>query len=682
MNRLPHVLLLALLMSMSLPITGCSDNNETTPPVNNSKDMGTDSASDESKDDSSSLALTIPKGCNPVAFEHDCTMPFPSNVFLEDDANMPSGKRVDISPGGQPVTKSGVPFNPFELHPADGFSPLMPILSHFPEGVDLENVNFHPNGGDATLAPTSTTLLINAETGALVAHWAELDEDAASPADQAFIVRPFARLKEKTRYIVAFQGLKDAQKQPIVAPNGFRHLRDKIADPALEEIAGRYEQDIFPVLKSAGVKREDVQLAWDFTTKSMAHTTGDMLEMRADLIERLEKDPIEVTLGEVNQNPSDNVALEINGTMKVPLYMESAESHAMINRDDQGKVAFNGMTDVPFLIQVPPSAMPDSDDFTPARIVQYGHGFFGTRDELTYSFPRRFGQEQGVILAAVNWWGMDESDFVGAAKGLNDPGTTFRYTDRIHQGILNQIALSYALKDALTKVEVLQRAGKSLYDPAHLYYYGISQGQIFGTAFIAQSPHIERAVMSVGAASFSFMMSRSNNFAPFLALLKNKLTRLNLQKFIAMSQSPYDRVDPVTYTDHLLTGDYPNTPAKRSILMQIGLGDTQVTNVASYMQARTMGLKLLTPSPASPWGIQTTQGPTDSAMVLVDFKLDPLPGVYYGIPEAVEGAPSAHNGVREVPALRDQIDAFMQPDGMITHTCMGPCLADSVSVDR
>ncbi|MFY0535588.1 hypothetical protein [Nannocystis pusilla] len=148
----------------------------------------------------------VPEGCNPIAYAADCMLPYPSDFFLVEDAGLPGGVRVALTEQAVPKTMMGA-IDILASHPADGFSHHMPILALFPEGIDTQNLTFHSDGGDATLAATSPTLLIEADTGELVPHWVELDAMTSDPTRQALIVRPFVRLKDSTRYIVAFQGL-------------------------------------------------------------------------------------------------------------------------------------------------------------------------------------------------------------------------------------------------------------------------------------------------------------------------------------------------------------------------------------------------------------------------------------------------------------------------------------------
>ncbi len=53
-----------------------------------------------SDDDSGKAAdpgpLAIPEGCNPLAADWDCLLPYPSDILLTEDASLPSGRRVTL----------------------------------------------------------------------------------------------------------------------------------------------------------------------------------------------------------------------------------------------------------------------------------------------------------------------------------------------------------------------------------------------------------------------------------------------------------------------------------------------------------------------------------------------------------------------------------------------------------
>jgi len=634
---------------------------------------------------SQSLApLAIPDGCNPIAFDHDCLLPFPSDYFLVDDAAMPSGKRVAFTEAALPKTANEVSFDVTADNPIDGFSTHQPIMAFFSSGVTAEGVLFHTDDPAKTLLPDSKVLLIDASTGKPVPAWGEVDLNAGNVSERAFIVRPFQKLENKRRYIVALQGLfssnEDGSSGPILqAPEGFARIRDKKAagDSVLEPLADRYEKEIFPALSALGVSRDKLQLVWDFTTGSEELLTRDLLFMRDEIIAKFEATPPKVTVTKAVENTvmeNENIWLRIEGTITVPLYLQNTELGATLFRDTSGKVVQNGEAEVPFTLQVPHSANPADANFEPMRILEYGHGAFGLQEEINYSFMRGYTNQEKYIAAAVDWWGMTEQDRnTVIEKGLTDQSHMFDFIDRLHQGIVNFIALSYALKGPIANLPELQRFGKTLYDKDKLYYYGISQGAIFGVTMLSLNPLLDRGALGVGGGPYSLNMGRSGSFVPFFSLLGGPLqSSLTLAKLVMLSQNRWDRVDPITYASHLLNNPFPKSPANRHILMQNAVGDHLVNNLSSDLVSRAAGIKMLEGASTPIWGIDMVTGPADDALVNVDYKLAELPGVYCKLPSP-DQTPEVHEEVRRNPKIKAQLNAFFQPDGMITNTCDGLC---------
>ncbi len=631
--------------------------------------------------------LAIPQGCNPLAAEHDCLLPYPSDFFLTPDTTLPSGKRVRITQAAALRTRRDAVVDFTLTHPVDGFSHHQPLLVYFAGGVSTEGVVFHTDDPQRSLRPTSKVVVLDGETGKPVPAWAEVDLNTTEPSEQAFIIRTFERLQSGHRYIVALQDLLSPAgagkaSMPLPAPGGFARLRDGKADstPELAALSTRYEAEIFPLLSRFGIDRSRLQLAWDFTTSSEASNTRDLDAIRADVLPKLQAKPPVVTVVSVAENDptkNPNIWLRIEGTIRVPLYLASSEVGAKLYRNARGQVQQNGETEVPFTLQVPQSAKPADMNFEPARILEYGHGFFGLREEINYGFMRGYTNEGRYVAVAVDWWGMSEPDLDQVVQdAVNSPGTAFDFVDRLHQAMVNMIALSYAVKGPLAQVPELRRFGKPLFDPDKLYYYGISQGAIFGVTMLSQNPVLDRAVLSVGGGPYSLMMSRSASYEMLFGLLTTQLaTPLSIMKFMTLSQSTWDRVDPITYAPHLLSQPYPGSPANRHLLMQIGIGDHSVNNLASHVMARAIGVPLFNPSPQPVWGLSSVNAPADDGLVLVDFKLDPakIPGIYCRLPTESEKN-DVHEGVRRHPKIKQQIDQFFQPGGLIQNTCAGPCV--------
>lgn len=620
--------------------------------------------------------LGIPQGCNPLAADWDCLLPYPSDVLLVEDAGLPSGRRISLSRRAAVVNTNDVLADPTSVHPADGFSTAGPILVLFPGGVDDADLVFHTGDLSVSLTPRSPTVLLRADTGEPVLHFAELDPLAEDDARRVMFIRPLVPLAHGTRYVVGIHGLRDRDGAPVLAPEGFRRIRDGQAasHPVLRPLAARYEQDVFAVLEAFGVGCEGLQLAWDFTTGTEEHVTGDMLAVRRQVIDLFEQQPPQITIDEVTDEVDEHIFRRIDGTIRVPLFMDSPAPGARLHRDAAGRVVANGDTEVAFTVLIPRSVAAAAPDDPPARLLQYGHGFFGfhAKDSEIARISKMFDQA-GFVFVGMDWWGMcvhDVGDIVEAIA--NRPSEMMVFTDRVHQGMANLIAMTFAARGPLLEEDALQVGPDPLYDPDHIYFYGLSQGHILGGSYLALSPHVERAVLGVGGGPFTLMMFRARPFIEFLAFIQMYIPDpLDQQKFTTLAQTTFDRIDPATYAPRVLGDTYPDGPAARKVLIQAGIGDTQVPNLATHFHARALGVRHLQPAPRPIAGLEPADAPHQgSALVEFDFGIDPLPGIEARPPD--EGN-EVHNTVRELDAACSQIDLFLRPDGRIEHTCEGLC---------
>jgi hypothetical protein len=398
-----------------------------------------------------------------------------------------------------------------------------------------------------------------------------------------------------------------------------------------------------------------------------------MLDVRRLTLEALEATPPAVTVTEVKDEVDVNIARRITGTLRVPLFLEGDQPGALLARDERGRVRRNGDAEVPFTLQIPRSVWGQA--VAPVRLLQYGHGFFTSRAEADSSFfIRPFIDGVKMVVLSVDWWGMSSADAPGVLNTIaTDPGQTLRFTDRVHQAMANQIAVTYAARTTLGELDALKDNGVRVYDPAQTYFYGISQGHILGGTYLALSPHVERGVLSVGGVDFSLMMFRARPFSPFLSTISQVLPdALDQQKFVALTQTGFDRIDPITYAPHVLADTYSGGPESRRVLMQYGLGDAQVPNVATELHARALGLVQQLPATRPVPGLPGREGEVDgSALVQFDFKVpEPLPGTVADLPPQNN---AVHDGVRRDAESREQVNRFLMPGGKVEAVCGGIC---------
>ena len=621
------------------------------------------------------LPLAYGKGCQPLYDGADCFLPYPSDFFLRKSALTPSGFEIFHEGEGKLLTKEEYSADVNDWKAADGFSLHSPIIFMLDARVSLSNCVGILDDKTQSLSKDHCTLIID-ETGQAVAHFVDVDARAEADGKQMIILRPLSGLNPQSTYVVAVQGLKDLNGKWVDAPLGFKALRDDHIDNA--ELAAQrslYETDIFPLLTDFGLAREDLQLAWRFTTGSREWATTDMLQSRALVLEWLKTHTPHIEIEAVLEETSGASAISVYGKMTGPLVMENPAPGALIARDTEGKVRLNGDVTFPFVATIPKSIIESGVAGFP---LMFGHGFFGERTEAETGTVRNIGQELSAVVFAVDWQGMSLHDMGPVVSNLgNEAAYALQFTDRVTQGVVNHLVMGHAIKNQMSSLEAFQFSdGTPLYDPENLNYLGISMGHILGGLLAGLSPDIGGYCLNVGGAVFTHIMSRAIPFAPFLAILDVSVPDPFIQqKLIATLQPIFDRIDPAMWAPYVLSMPLPDetevTP--RHVLMQIGIGDTAVPNFSSYQHARLLGLDMLSPSPASPYGLPAVQesleNPMTSGLTIFDYGIDDS---FYHEAKASDVATPAHEAVRRTPEALEQLKVFFT-EGRIIHPCEGPC---------
>lgn len=626
-----------------------------------------------------SAAFTVnADGCNAIAPEWgDCLLPWPADVFRVGSG---ADARVVVPAAALPTTgPGGAAIDFLSDTPTDGFSRLPNIAVRALGGFDLSGLVGYPLATGA-LDPTLSaqlahgTLILDAETGQFVPHFVEHDARGEAGDRRPMVLRPLAVLPFGRSFVVALRagkgGLLRGDGTPHQAPATFAALRDGGGDATARCVL---ERDVFGPLEAAGVARDELLLAWRFTTASAALTRGELLAMRTATQAAFVAAPVAVTVTAVESPPTGKVGRRIDVVLKVPLFLDGSGPTGRIVRGADGLPALQGMVDVPATIWVPRSVLAAATSgAAQARMLQFGHGFFGSREEAG-GFAVSFGDKHGFVVAAVDWWGMSVPDRgVLVERIVTNPSIAMRFVERVQQAMVNQMALAEALATTLPALKVLQRSdGTPLYDPTQLAFYGISQGHILGATYVAIAPRIERAVLAVGGIGFGLMMSRAAPFAPFLGLFDLITGRADDSfDLTLLLQTVLDRIDPATYTDLLLAPPFADGPKQRRVLMHVAVADTSVPNIASHAQARSLGLVQLGPAPRDIYGVPTVAGPIDgSAIVAWDYGLEQPDRL--ARPNLKEN--EVHNDQRGLAASMEQASRFLRPGGRVENTCDGVC---------
>ncbi|MBI2395391.1 MAG: hypothetical protein HYV09_37825 [Deltaproteobacteria bacterium] len=605
--------------------------------------------------------------CDPLVPWH-CGFPFPSSTQLADDPSTPTKKRVAFKAGALPKW-GNKDTAPSAFADNDGFSPSGTLVTYMwrataaglPTQDELQT----------SITTKSKTIVMEADTGALVPHWSEIDMLTPQDEDRDLMVRPVVRLKDATRYIVAIRDVVDPEGDVIPASPAFAALRDgtKFDHPSIEPRRKLYD-DIFQKLENAGVPRKNLQIAWDFTTASKQNITQWLVSMRDDALKTVGEEGPEYRIVEVKDD-ADGVARRIEGMMKVPLYLDKPGPGGKLVLDPATKLPKqNGTAEFPFTVWIPKSATE-----TPAPLLQNGHGLLGRRTEGGGGYLTGFASKYNYVAFAVDWVGMSSDDrgFITDTI-VTDIGGFRTVVDRQHQGHINKLLAMRMMKGRFKNDPNVQFGGKSAIDPTQgCFYRGDSQGGIFGGVYMTISTDVTRGLLSVPGAPYSILLDRSVDFTPFHFLLGMPYSSDKDMPIVqGLVQMLWDRTEPGGYLSYLTKDLLPGTP-RHDVLLHVAIGDFQVTPLGAHWMARTIGdtAKLMTPAARPVWGIPEQAYPFEGGSGLIEFDTNTAEAPKTNIPPEKSGD-DPHGVIRKLNAAQKMADTFFRT-GKIVATCDGKC---------
>lgn len=589
-----------------------------------------------------------------------CMLPFPSDRFREVGQD---GARVAFGASTLLQTADGLPMDAAHLG-GDGFSPATPIL--------FSLLGAHPPYPDGpahlaeSLQATSPTLLVDGQTGELVAHWLELDHLTRASSLPLLVIRPARALEHSRRYLVAVRGLVDERGEPVPASPTFAVLRDGEASRTrgLHARRAHFDAEVFPALERAGAARAELQLAWDFTTAS-DRTTLELLELRDRFVAALDELGPEYVIREVEADPDPAIAWLLKGVAQVPsvLLPPDEDGIRLLRRDANGRPEVAGVEEVEFDLQLPHAAYE-----APAAVLQYGHGLLGRRSESHKGWLRELAQRKGFVVVAIDMQGMNEDDgFAWLGVLANAPARFPDLADKVVQGLLNHLALvrMAAGRFAADADPRFNPEGRRLVDPARLYYYGISQGGTLGNMLMTLHTEVRRGVLGVPGCAYAFLLQRSAGFATFAGALRGMFPEpWGLPAILAVIQHGFDRIEPLNVLRHL-GGD-------KRVLLQVAKEDAAVPNDVSFLLARTYGVPLLTPGVRPIWGLAEEPAPyAGSVLAEYDFGVPDNPDPVAPPPAETD----THEDLRRLGQAQDQLWHFLET-GEAASFCSGPCDPD------
>ncbi len=313
--------------------------------------------------------------------------------------------------------------------------------------------------------------------------------------------------------------------------------------------------------------------------------------------------------------------------------------------------------DVPFRCIIPKSIV-SGGVVDPGGTGTYGHGLLGSLNQVNSS--EQLASQSESTYCAMNFDGFSDSDIGLIIQSLGNMSNFNKAVDRMQQGFVNFLMVQRALvhPDGFADepaFEMTFDGTTPLASPGSAIdvtagadtrgtYYGISQGGIMGGAVTAISPDADRGILGVPGINYSTLLRRSVDSdeyfkLPGLGLYANYPDLASRPVLLGLMQQLWDRGEGNGYANNMTTDPLENTPPHQ-VLLQLALGDHQVTNYAAEVEARTIGAKRYSPTllPQRTWDMDYEGLPPVSTFPTA-------PGQSYMV--YYDGGPPAYNGTQD-----------------------------------
>jgi hypothetical protein len=464
----------------------------------------------------------------------------------------------------------------------------------------------------------SVTYLIDVEAKELVHHSAEVDYlDKDRPLILMFPAEP---LKHSTHYAVAVVRATDEDGRKLPRTKGMENL----LKGTNSDTRSRIVESVLPALKRAAPwysfakEPESLQLLFDFITVSEESQLGPIRAARDIALETVEgwdwKDHVTVVATEDPECDETNdhsfIARTIHLELDVPWFLSRRSRYAFLDNDKIEGRRPVAIGKAKAMIQIPCSVKTASKEYGAGKqlraIVEYGHGLFNKREEMTDRFLQKMAHDNGYIMMAMDWRGMSLYDVPVVLKTLTGSPDLFQAVrDNLIQGFVNKICLQHFSQNGMLDLEEFRFGVRPLPTlnrvPPTSIFYGISQGGILGAGYmsaIGKTNLVERGILGVPGTPFALVMSRSLDFVGYdQLLLLNFYNNRHVRIMLTLIQMAWDSTEASGHLARPVNEPFPR------LLLQAGLGDSVVPTSAAESLARALGAYTLPKNPREIFGV-------------------------------------------------------------------------------
>ena len=333
-----------------------------------------------------------------------------------------------------------------------------------------------------------------------------------------------------------------------------------------------------------GVARDEVALAFSFPTQPIE---DDLLAI-GERLARTDDDQFRVTL--VDPDPDDDLPIGVFGRDSGPFvgFLADKPDVAFVvrgllpSRDfrgsdgvfDRAKIDGDAAADIvpiDFYLTIPASPGPH-----PVVILQHG---FGGSDEFVLGFAEELARQgiAGIGISALSHGRRGSPlDLIQASP--------IQVRDIFRQTNVDQMVLARAVQAGID----VDGDGSSDFVSSDMGYLGVSLGGILGAVFIGVEPDIGAAVLNVAGGRVAFLGDNPGTRPIYTGFYSTAVMlpldspdfEVFVQRLLELGQQALDPADGLNYARFWRAEPLPGY-APRRVLMQEGIGDALVSNLAT-----------------------------------------------------------------------------------------------------